>query len=604
MRGTFGLIYFTLFGLASAAGTCQSSQLLQSTVHREKIDSNQLEEFDSQKQGLAVTPAAPELVEAAVLETMSEHRVKEVLDEIQDEARASLTKCSSSFSTDSPVLATVFDSTYTPLMSSWVQRGLGFGFKAMVIACLDDRSCAEAHLLSAVDPEICVVPFVAQYDHSSRLPTLVGLAKFNIMATLADLGLESLTSEGDVYWFHNPLPLLIGALEMSGRPFAGAPGAKDEEVLNIGFVYSRPTATATGFLKKVVSEWSSILASDAHAGETLMEDQALFNAELALSPTPLVTNLDSTQFAKHMGGPDGDNIDGFRDINCSKTVLVHLTAFPSTASKVALLQGLSNNSITCLDLEKRGQLSSDGRRCEASLVFDVGLPRTGTTSMASFLSLLGFTSYHNTEMNVSFEEFKDCFDGGSCNFYKKRIEIGLGDPSLPVGFEDVPTPFLACSLAKQIPESKLILLTRDAESYVNAAQYMMCHFVLPTCLPVPAGMPEDTEATRFMMKHHVAIQNMVYGQAFSTFCSRVQRHPNLCQEEGKSDLARALWKEAGLTEQWANIQERHDSLVASCVPQGQLLQRTLGEEDLAGAIHSFLGCSGEVPAWPHLNSQA
>jgi len=330
-----------------------------------------------------------------------------------------------------------------------------------------------------------------------------------------------------------------------------------------------------------------------------MEDQALFNAELALSPTPLVTNLDSTQFAKHMGGPDGHNIYGFKNINCSETVLVHLTAFASTESKVALLQGLANNSITCFDLEKRGQLSQDGRRCEASLVFDVGLPRTGTTSMASFLSLLGFTSYHNTEMNVSFEQFKDCFDGGSCNFYKERIEIGLGDPSLPVGFEDVPTPFLACSLAKQIPESKFVLLTRDAESYVNAAQYMMCHFVLPSCLP--SDMPEDKQ---LMMKHHFAIQNMVYGQAFSTFCSRVQHEPNLCQEEGKSDLARALWKEAGLTEQWANIQERHDSLVASCVPQGQLLQRTLGEEDLAGAVHSFLGCSGEIPAWPHLNSQA
>jgi len=226
MRGTFGLIYFTLFGLASAAGTCQSSQLLQSTVHREKLDSDQLEEFDSQKQGLAVTPAALELVEAAVLEIMDEHRLKDVLDEIQDKAHASLTNCSSSFSTDAPVLATVFDSSYSPLMSSWVQRGRGFGFKAMVIACLDHKSCAEAHLLSAFDPEICVVPFVAQYNHSSRLPTLVGLAKFNIMATLADLGLESLTSEGDVYWFHNPLPFLNAALAMSGRPFAGAPGAR------------------------------------------------------------------------------------------------------------------------------------------------------------------------------------------------------------------------------------------------------------------------------------------------------------------------------------------------------------------------------------------
>jgi len=360
---------------------------------------------------------------------------------------------------------------------------------------------------------------------------------------------------------------------------------------------------ATGFLKQVASKWSSVLANDTHAGETIMEDQALFNAELALSPTPLVTNLDSTKFAKHMGGPDGDNIDGFKDINCTETVLVHLTAFPSTESKVALLQGLTDNSITCFDLEKRGQLSSDGRRCKASLVFDVGLPRTGTTSMASFLSLLGFTSYHNTEMNVSFEQFKDCFDGGSCNFYKERIEIGLGDPSLPVGFEDVPTPFLACSLAKQFPESKLILLTRDAESYVDATQYMMCHFVLPTCRsrgPVHK-VPEDKQ---FMMKHHDDIQNMVYGPAFSTFCSRVQQTPKLCQEEGKSDMARALWKEANLTEQWAKIQERHDSLVASCVPPEQLLQRDLVEEDLAGAIHSFLGCSGEVPAWPHLNSQA
>merc|ERR1719421_1240250 len=58
--------------------------------------------------------------------------------------------------------------------------------------------------------------------------------------------------------------------------------------------------------------------------------------------------------------------------------------------------------------------------CFNGMVFDVGLPRTGTSSVAAFGAKLGFFSTHL--MDVPFSEVKACLAGQSCSFYKKRAE--------------------------------------------------------------------------------------------------------------------------------------------------------------------------------------
>lgn len=230
--------------------------------------------------------------------------------------------------------------------------------------------------------------------------------------------------------------------------------------------------------------------------------------------------------------------------------------------------------------------------CAVRTVFDVGLPRTGTTSASAFLEKVGFTSFHY--LWAPTQEVQSCRNKTSaCEFYKPW---GAGSDSLSVAFEDVPTPWLSCSLALNFPDAKFIYTTRPVEDYLPSNQWMLCRSITHhRCFyteDLDGLKPGDAEMT----------EAMLYGDGYSDFCSMIQDRPSLCDEDGRSTLAQKEWETAGLNDKFRSHYLQHDAEVRNCVPADRLLEVHLGANDSASRIHQFLGCHGEVPPFPSLNA--
>merc|ERR1719399_2671103 len=73
---------------------------------------------------------------------------------------------------------------------------------------------------------------------------------------------------------------------------------------------------------------------------------------------------------------------------------------------------------TFLDIARETPTSSSAAgltSCKGGMVFDIGLPRTGTTSISAFGASLGFLSQHITD--VPFSKVERCKQGLGCRFY-------------------------------------------------------------------------------------------------------------------------------------------------------------------------------------------
>lgn len=224
--------------------------------------------------------------------------------------------------------------------------------------------------------------------------------------------------------------------------------------------------------------------------------------------------------------------------------------------------------------------------CQPATVFNVGLPRTGTTSISTYLADLGFTSYHI--ISPSFQDVQSCYQmDGACDFYGK---LGASDPTTRVGFEDVPTFGLACALAKAYPTSKFILMIRPPDAYSASVHFMLCKWVRPHC-----GNLETSD--------HLKIQTLLYGEAFPNFCNQLQRQPELCEDHGQSLVAKHTWEVTGLMKQFADVQTHHDEQVVQCVPKESILSMELGALTNNDRIFKFMGCNGVAPPFPDVNAE-
>jgi len=223
--------------------------------------------------------------------------------------------------------------------------------------------------------------------------------------------------------------------------------------------------------------------------------------------------------------------------------------------------------------------------CPPATIFNLGLPRTGTTSISEYTNNLGFKSYHL--IRPSFEEVKSCNDmDGTCDFYRRR---GASDPAARVAFEDVPTYGLARALVMAYPAAKFILMVRSPESYSASVHFMLCNWVRGRC----GDINNDD---------HLKIQTLLYGQAFPNFCEQVQRRPDLCDDLGRSSVAKREWNDTGLMKEFRDVQAHHDETVLKYVPKKSLLSLDLGATMNADRIFNFLGCNGVAPPFPHANA--
>lgn len=247
---------------------------------------------------------------------------------------------------------------------------------------------------------------------------------------------------------------------------------------------------------------------------------------------------------------------------------------PLIADDVLLVDHLESTVFTARKKEKS--------TCPPQTVFNVGLPRTGTTSMSIYLSELGYNSHH-----IIFPQYaavESCKHGNStCDFYD---QFGAGNPSRKVAFEDVPTFGLSCSLAQKYPKSKFVLMKRPFEDYSHSARFMLCTWVRNDC-------------SNLKTSEHLKSQEFLYGGVFAKFCKAVQSRSDLCDGQGATLSAAKAWYETGLKEEFRNIQQQHDAEVKKCVPTKRLIEMNLGDKTNSDSVFKFLECAGHMPEFPH-----
>jgi len=225
--------------------------------------------------------------------------------------------------------------------------------------------------------------------------------------------------------------------------------------------------------------------------------------------------------------------------------------------------------------------------CNAKLVFDAGLPRTGTTSVHLYMKQLGYRSIHI--LHGSLHEVKRCRDKALCD--------GVYGNGPQGAFSHIPTFGLACQLSRAYPEAVFVLTSRGFEGYFTSVRYMLCRWVSKQCV---AFWQQKTS------KHdlfEIACETVLYGDAFSSFCNQM-RSPGarrtLCGDDFGAHEADA-WVGLGLKQAWRKVQRLHDAEVRSCVNAARLLEVKLESNDTekACSLHRFLQCSGAPPPFAH-----
>lgn len=208
--------------------------------------------------------------------------------------------------------------------------------------------------------------------------------------------------------------------------------------------------------------------------------------------------------------------------------------------------------------------------CTAPLVFDVGMARTGTSTICNFLRATGFKAKHgyfphDTEgLLDSVREFID-------DPLAIGNEFAALDSSGYSAFCDTPIYGMACPLYERYPSAKFIHVSRNFEQHFPSIQYMHCHW------------HKDWHCQKESLR---SLQSIMWGEAMGLFCDNSEE---LC--DGSNPTNSSIWREIKkVTRQ--RVRE-HDKEVRSCIPSSSRLElQTARLANDGGEILKFLGCDG------------
>ena len=113
------------------------------------------------------------------------------------------------------------------------------------------------------------------------------------------------------------------------------------------------------------------------------------------------------------------------------------------------------------------------QRCEAELIVDASLPRSGTTALLNLLKTLGYETHQNLAKVIRLEEYRPAlqldgvgFNANASASLLSRFVMRGGARKLAFG--DIPMHVIACSLAtRQAPRERSIRSARSAAPHVR-----------------------------------------------------------------------------------------------------------------------------------------
>ena len=180
----------------------------------------------------------------------------------------------------------------------------------------------------------------------------------------------------------------------------------------------------------------------------------------------------------------------------------------------------------------RGATSSVMQRCEAELIVDASLPRSGTTALLNLLKTLGYETHQNLAKVIRLEEYRPALqlDGAGFNASASASLLSrfMRGGARKLAFGDIPMHVIACSLATRHANARFVLKTRDPNEWADSFAYMLCRW---TRAEICASPKPNTNAVDF--------HAWAYGAPLlNTFCAQ---HASLCPLANSSSARLPPW---------------------------------------------------------------
>lgn len=233
-------------------------------------------------------------------------------------------------------------------------------------------------------------------------------------------------------------------------------------------------------------------------------------------------------------------------------------------------------------------------KCQAKVVVDAGLFRTGTTSWSHWMESLGYRAYHHA---AYFQEFglEQAWKENQTHkiYHSLWHEMSFGGLAL----SDSPWPFLACGVAKSQPRkgtAKFIIMERNPVDWHLSLLTGLCTYnfkndVQGYCKRY-LKMYSDQTDSKFILDW---LQARWCREALS-----LPQPSNFCQIRQQEGSNSHSFKAEHPTV--AQYMENHTMLVRACVPPEDVvvvdLYDTYNDKEMKMA--ELLGCQGPIPLFP------
>jgi hypothetical protein len=243
----------------------------------------------------------------------------------------------------------------------------------------------------------------------------------------------------------------------------------------------------------------------------------------------------------------------------------------------------------------RTNLSESQSLCQQQLVFNVGLWKTGTSSLTEYLSAMGYDKEYGgrgkirREQNETSKEISEFLVQKGRSSRNNPFMQLMPDSQNHVGYSsDFAIQAMACELSEAYPDASFILTTRKFETLWEGW----------------------TESMEIMYKSLRTAQEPICQRAQAWISAplneevKVAIH-SVCHERDRDgDSCRFFAEKKPAIKSWY---EYHDKKIQNCVPENRLLvlPMEMDDHEKAKQLHHFLKCNGETSgqAFPHLNTK-
>jgi len=229
-------------------------------------------------------------------------------------------------------------------------------------------------------------------------------------------------------------------------------------------------------------------------------------------------------------------------------------------------------------------------KCNARIVMDVGLPRTGTFNFAAWTATLGYDVHHFIDRrNIT----RQIIDSNYSLLFDNVPVRGLS-------FSDNPWAEDACVIHAHQPHEmdgmvKYVLMKRrDGAAWRNSLKHMACEY----------WMFRNQQKMKDFCLHkiHKTWPKMGIMQALGKhWCkhSMEQGAKKFCKAELSN--AKELHAEAEVA---SNYMQKHIKRIRECIPKKDLLEVQLDDVfTKTKEMAEFLGCHGTVPPYPQSDQE-